>query len=307
MKKMKKQLLTIILLCALTLTCFTTLSTVHVNADSSDVQILSYSWYAAPTDDMATNAGDLVVVGEVQNVGTTNLLSVRVSATAYVNGTEVGYAYRQVYGNNLKPDQKAPFYLDFLPGNSITGDLSWVGNVTDVVVYVGYIEYSDLEMYQALTVSSENSTASGVYRVVGSVQNTGSETIGDVRVITTFYDASGTVVSLNYTEVLSDSLAPGSSVSFVANPVDNYPASNITSYTTLVQSTIQVPETTATPTATPSATVTPSTSATPTPTQTAGDSQDYTLIIVAAIAIIVIVGAVVAILMRGRGKSRTAQ
>ncbi|MGD6934549.1 MAG: FxLYD domain-containing protein [Candidatus Bathyarchaeia archaeon] len=305
---MKKQLLTLILLCALTLTCFTALSSVQVKADSSDVKILSYSWYAAPTNDMATNAGDLVVVGEVQNVGTKNILAIHLNAIAYVNGTQVDTTSFQPYGNNLKPGQKAPFYLDFLPEYSVTGDLSWVGNVTDVIVYVGYIEYSDLEMYQGLTVSSENSTASGVYSVVGSVQNTGSETIGDVRVVTTFYDASGTVVSLNYTEVLSDSLAPGSSVSFVANPVDNYPASNITSYSTLVQSTIQLPETTTTPTSTPSATPTPSSTGTATPTQTTGQaSQDYTLIIVAVIAIVVIVGAVIAILMRSRSKSPEAQ
>ncbi len=312
MKKMKKQLLTIILLCALTLTGFTALTTIQVNADSSDAKILSYSWYAAPNDVVATNTGDLVVVGEVQNVGTTNLFSVYVVGTAYVNGTEVAYAQRQVFGNNLQPGQKAPFYLDFQPEDSVTYDLSWVSNVTDVVVGTGYVVNTDKDMYQGLTLTAQNQTASGVYQIIGSVKNTGTETIGDVRVVTTFYDALGTVVSLNYTDVLSDSLAPGASENFVATPVDNYPANNITSYSSMVQSTPVEPDATSTPSSTATATPTPTSTATSTstPTQTPSDqpSQDYTLIIVAVIALVLIVLAVVGIMMRrNRGKTEPQQ
>jgi hypothetical protein len=171
MNKMKKQLLTIILLCALTLTSFTALTMAPVNADSSDAEILSYTWYAAPNNNLATYAGDLVVVGELQNVGTTNIFAVNVIATAFINDTEVAYASRQVYGNNLQPGQKAPFYLDFIP-DSLTGDLSWVANVTNVVVYTGYLENTDLDMYQGLTVTSQNQTSSGVYQIIGSVSIT---------------------------------------------------------------------------------------------------------------------------------------
>ncbi|MGD6808829.1 MAG: FxLYD domain-containing protein [Candidatus Bathyarchaeia archaeon] len=301
---MKKQLLTIILLCALTLTGFTALSTVHVNAATTDADILSYSWYVAPTSDMATYAGDLVAVGELQNVGTTNIGYAYVTGYAYVNETEVAIAQRQVYGNNLQPGQKAPFYLDFQPDDSITGDLSWVANVTDVAVYVSYVYNTDLDMYQGLTVSSQGAIDnSGVYTVIGSVENTGSETIGDVRVVTTFYNTNGTVVSLNYTEVLSDSLAPGSSKTFVAIPVDSFPGDEITSYAVMAQSTIQMPDTTTSPTSTPTPTSTPSATATPTSTstQTANQSnQDYTLIIGAAIVLVVVIIAVVVLLTRGK-------
>jgi flagellar basal body-associated protein FliL len=310
MNKMKKQLLTIILLCALALTSFTALTMAPVNADSSDAEILSYTWYAALNNNLATYAGDLVVVGELQNVGTTKIFAVNVLATAFVNDTEVAYASRQVYGNNLQPGQKAPFYLDFLPENSLTGDLSWVANVTNVVVYTGYLENTDLDMYQGLTVTSQNQTVSGVYQIIGSVSNTGTETIGDVRVVTTFYDASGTVVSLNYTEVLSDALAPGSSMNFVATPVDNYPAGNITSYSTLVQSTPVGPETTTNPTSSPipTATSTPTATATATPTQTPDqNSQDYTLIILAVVVLVVVIGVVAVLFTRGkRGKTQQA-
>jgi hypothetical protein len=305
MKKMKKQLLTIILLCVLTLTGFTALTSMKVNAAASDVDILSYSWYVAPNNYMASYQGDLVCVGEIQNVGTTTLLDVTLIGTAYINDTPVASASRQVFANNIEPGQKAPFYLDFVPENSVTGDQSWVANVTSVVVTSGYAENADKNMYQGLTVSSDNSTASGTYRVIGAVQNIGNETVGDIRVVTTFYNANGTVVSLNYTEVLSDALAPGSSVSFTATPVDNYPADNITNYATLIQSTVQLPDTTSTPapSSTETPTATPTSTATATPTQTPEpDSQDYTLLIVTAAIVVVIVLAVAVLLTRKNRK-----
>jgi hypothetical protein len=295
-------------MCALTLTGFTALTTNPAYAASSDVQILSYSWYVAPSNEMAAYQGDLVCVGEIENVGTTNLLAVNVLGTAYVNDTAVAYASRQIFGNNLKPGQKAPFYLDFVPQNSETGDQSWVENVTNVFVGAGYSETTDEEMYQGLTVSSQDQTNSGVYQVIGSVTNTGSETIGDVRVVTTFYNANGTVVSLNYTEVLSASLAPGSSENFVATPVDNYPADNITSYATLVQSTIELPDTsptaTTTPTPTPTSTLTSTPTSTPTETPDQG-IQDYTLIIIGVIALVAVVLFVVVLLTRKGKRTET--
>ncbi len=311
MKKMRKQLLTIILLSLLAITGFTALSTPQVNADKSDVSIISYSWYVAPTDDFATDAGDLVVVGELENVGTTNIEYIYLNGFAYVNDTEVAYASRQPFGNNIEPGQKVSFYLDFSADNSYTYDLSWVSNVTDVIVTPGYIKYSDLEMYQDLTVSSDSSN-DGVYTVTGTVQNEGTETIGDVRVITTFYNSEGTVVCLNYTEILSDSLAPGDSVSFTAVPMDSYPSSEIASYSTLVQSTIQLSETTSSPTSTPTTTTTPTptatatTTPTETPDQTSSDNNTLLIIAVAAVVVLIIV-VVILLMRRSRGNNEQAQ
>jgi hypothetical protein len=297
---MKKQLLTIILLVTLALTGFTALSTTQVKASTSDAKILSYSWYLSTNDLMATYAGDLVVVGELQNNGTSNIYYVYVTGYAYVNDTLVGITQRQVFGNNLETNQKAPFYLDFPPETSQTSDTNWMANTTSVVVVPSYVSNTAESMYQGLTVTSENSTSSGTYTITGSVKNTGSESIGDVRVITTFYNSSGTVVSLNYTEVLSDALSPGASVSFTATPVDSFPASGITSYVTLVQSTVQSPAETTSPT-TPTATATPTAPTTQTPT---ANTQDYTLIIV-AVAVIVAIIAAVAIIMSRRNHSKT--
>ncbi len=312
MRKVKKQILTLTLLCTLTLTLFNASYTVPVKAATSDAKILSYSWYVATNNVLAIYSGDLVVVGEIENVGTTNLGYVRMTGIAYINGTTVATAQRQVYGNNLQPGQKAPFYLDFMPENSESGDLSWVPYVTNVTAFVSYVYNTDEDMYQGLTASSDSSTSSGTFTVTGTVQNTGSETTGDVRVVTTFYNSSGTVVSINYTDVLSDSFAPGATVSFTAVPTDNYPSSNITGYSILVQSTIQLPASTSTPTATqtPTATSTPSATATATtsPTQTpTPNSTDNTLLIVAVVVVIVIVAAVaVLMLKRNRGKPAPA-
>jgi hypothetical protein len=278
---------------------------VPVQAAVSDAKILSYSWYVADNNVLAAYSGDLVAVGEIQNVGTTNLGKTYVTGWAYINDTLVATTQHLVLGNNLKPNQKAPFYLDFTPASSETGDLTWVPLVTKVVVAVTYVYNTDLDMYQGLTATSDSSTSGGIFTVAGTVKNEGSQTIGDVRVVTTFYNSSGTVVSLNYTNVLSNSLAPDATVSFSAAPTDNFPSADITSYAVLVQSTIPqestpTPTPTSTvPTATPSATATASTSPTQTPT---ADNPDNTILIVAIAVVVLIVLAVsILILTKKRG------
>ncbi len=308
MKNMKRQLLALTILTILTITSFTALLIIPTSAASSNANVLSYRWYIAPYGGHAVNEGDLVVVGEIENNGTTNIAYMYLKGYAYINETQAAETSPiQIYGNNLEPGQKAPFYLEFLPGSSITGDNTYAPNVTSVVVVPTYVKTSDDEMYQDFTVTSDNSTSSGIYSVIGSVKNTGTQTASDVRVITTFYNSSGTVVSLNYTEVLSSSLKSGSSLSFAAVPVDGY-SGEITSYAILVQSTANIPTPTATPTAAPSATATPtpttSTSPTATPTSTPTGTQDYTLIIVGVVVVgVVALVGVVLFMRRNRGSA----
>jgi hypothetical protein len=307
MKNMRRQLLAITILCILTITSFAALLTIPTKAATSEATVLSSSWYIAPYGGNTYYDNDLVAVGEVENVGTTNIAYMYVRAYAYSNDTLLLISPAiQIYGNNLEPGQKAPFYIDFAnPGESTTGDNTYTANVTNVVVGATYVKNSDDEMYTDLTVTSESSTASGVYTVLGSVKNTGSQVASEVRVITTFYNSSGTVVSVNYTDVLSDSLKVGSSVSFAAVPVDGY-SGEIHSYATLVQTTANIPTTTATPTSTPTATATPttSTSTSTTPTTIPQDNQDYTLLIAGAVVVVVIVlVAVVLFMRRNRGQA----
>ncbi len=299
---MKKQTTaTLLLILTLTTIYSITIQTNNIQAAKADLEILSYTYYTASTNTLAKYAGDLVVVGEVQNTGTTNIGYAYVIATAYINDTEVAQAQHQVYGNNIKPNQIVPFYLDFLPENSITGDNSWISNITNVIAYIGYVYNSDANQYQDLQATSSTSTSSGTYTVTGKVTNTGSQTIGDVRVITTFYNSEGKVVNINFTDVLSTDLQPNSQVSFTAQPVDYYPSSNIKSYAILIQSEIPegtstsgTPSSGATPTPSgtnqPTATPTATTVVTPTPTQqTQTDTDNTALIIIAAVTIAAII------------------
>ena len=60
-------------------------------------------------------------------------------------------------------------------------------------------------MYSGLTIPTASTSAidsSGTYTVTGTVENTGDQTTGYVWVVATFYNASGTVVGLNYTDYL---------------------------------------------------------------------------------------------------------
>lgn len=309
---MKKQT-TAILLLILTLTTIysITIQTSNIQAAKADLEILSYTYYTASTNTLAKYAGNLVVVGEVQNTGTTNIGYAYVIATAYINDTEVAQAQHQVYGNNIKPNQIVPFYLDFLPENSITGDNSWISNITNVIAYIGYVYNSDANQYQDLQATSSTSTSSGTYTVTGKVTNTGSQTIGDVRVITTFYNSEGKVVNINFTDVLSTNLQPSSQVSFTAQPVDYYPSSNIKSYAILIQSEIPegtstsgTPSSGATPTPSgtnqPTATQTATTTVTPTPTQQTQTDIDNNTLIIAAITITAIIIIAATLLMHKR-------
>ena len=113
MKNMRRHVLALTILCILIITGFTALLTVPTNAATSDAKVLSYSWYLAPYGGNAVNEGDLVVVGEIENNGTSNIAYMYVRGTAYINETAVAETSIQIYGNNLKPGQKLLSILTF--------------------------------------------------------------------------------------------------------------------------------------------------------------------------------------------------
>jgi hypothetical protein len=81
-----KRIITFVLVAALILAAFTVLSLPSVKADASEARVVDYSWYIAPSSGiLAENAGDLVVVGEIQNVGTHIIQNATVSGTALSN------------------------------------------------------------------------------------------------------------------------------------------------------------------------------------------------------------------------------
>ena len=79
-----KKIITAVILAVLILAAFNMLSAPSVKAQTSEAKILSYSWYVAPADTvLAEYIGDLVAVGEVQNVGSNIIGYVVVTGVAY--------------------------------------------------------------------------------------------------------------------------------------------------------------------------------------------------------------------------------
>jgi hypothetical protein len=283
-----------------------------VRADTSEVKVVSYSWYVAPSSSVLSEngGGDLVAVGEIQNVGSNVIGTVSVVGLAYYDNStdstqtllDSNNAY--IYINNLPAGQTAPFYIDFIPENSITNDTSWVSSVNNVTVSVNYANDTDTAIYSGLTIpSSTYDDSSGTFTVTGTVNNTGDQTAEYIWVDTTFYNASGTVVAMNFTNYLSDSLAPGQSAPFTAIPTDNTVqlSSEITNYSLLVQYTSLTASPTPTPSPTPTATPTSTPTASPTPPQSPASTLSWlTYIAVGAIVIVVVVIAVTVLLLRKR-------
>jgi hypothetical protein len=313
-----KKILVALALVILIVSSASLLSAPNVKADPSEARILSYSWYVAPsTSIQAQYAGDLIVVGEVQNVGTNTLGNVVVGAEAYnASGGFVGSSQSSAYVTYLAPGQKAPFYLDFIPDvTDITlYNPNWASLVTNVTIRVLNAADSSQTQYSGLTVpagSVSNSTSTGTYTITGTVQNTGNQATGRVWLISTFYNASGTVIGLNYTNYISQSLLPGRSATFTASPIDNTAqlSSSITSYSSLVQSdpTPIATSTPTTPITTP--TIQPSTSPTSSgqPTPTASSGVPLSLITDAAIIAVVIVLIILVAFMFLRRRQRNAE
>lgn len=304
MKGNLKKTISVFILVVLTLAAFDVLTAPGVRADSPEAKILNYTWYVAPAGTVISEyIGDLVAVGEAQNVGSNTIGLLYVTGVAYDStGTVLGSNEVQVFSNNLLPGQKAPFYIDFPPETSVSQDQSWVANVTNVVVSVGYVSHTNVTQNSGLVISEGTSYVdpSGTYTVAGYVQNSGSETAGYVLVVTTFYNASGNVVSLNYTNYLSTSLSPGASVPFIATPTDNSAllSSEITNYSLLIQS--QPVTTSATPTPTPTPSELPTSSPTASPPVTRQSFDSSILIYFGVGAVIVLVAVATLVFLRKR-------
>jgi hypothetical protein len=312
-----KKILVALALVILIVSSVSLLSAPQVKADPSETRILSYSWYVIPSGGVGQYSGDLVVVGEIQNIGSNVLGRVSVEGDVYnLTGGFLNSAVNDVYGNNLNPGQKAPFFLEFIPETSVTLDQSWVPLVTNVTVNVVYAADSTQTQYAGLVVPSGSTSGAldnaGVYTLTGSVQNTGNQATGSVWVVSTFYNSSGTVVALNYTNPISSSILPGKTATFTATPTDNTPqlSNSISSYSTLIQSSPLTTSPTPTPTA-PITTPTPSTSPTssgqPTPTASPRLGISAALLIYLAAAAIAVVLVILAVILLFRRRQRNAE
>ena len=256
-----------------------------VFSQPENVKVLSYSWYTRPSN------GDLIVVGEVQNTGPNVIDNITATAIVYTpDGIAQASNFLQAFGHQLLPQQKAPLYVEFAPQNSITGDLSWVSQgIGNVYFWVYSGDPTDSRQYQDLVVSDNTSSvdSSGYCMVTGVVRNTGAQATNRTWVVATFYNATGTVISMGFSDYLTPtSIAPGSTASFTVYAFDSNShglAAQITSYTLLIQTSMTAPP--ATPTE---------------PEKVISIPATYLYVIGAVVAIVLIVAAALTLKKRRR-------
>ncbi len=211
---------------------------------AQDMKILSYSYYV-------DNQGILDVVGEVQNQGPNTVFGVLVTGSVIDNtGTDQGDTYATIGIDPmsilyLSPNQIAPFYLEFwAPNNSPDGTWATV-TIASIELAVAEANATTSYQYPGLTVSSSKSyigntvNDTGVYWVTGNVQNTGSQTAENVTVFGTFYNSTGSVVAVGYSNT-DASLSSSASESFQLGAFDInqtgiITSEKITKYSLLIQ------------------------------------------------------------------------
>ena len=303
-----------VFLAALSIAALCIASVPNVLGEPTDIKILSYSWYVSPNT--STNAGDLIVIGEVQNTGSSILEYVTVQGVAYAtDGQAQAYAYSTAYVDHILPEQKAPFYMDFSSTSSFSGNLSWIYLGIDhfVLSVISANEVTE-QQYPDLAVVANTSyvDTDGIYAVVGYIQNTGINSTGKVWVVGTFYNASGAAILAGYSNFLTDSLSPNSTVQFSVSPRDSIAqlTSQITSYSLLIQSQEPTADSTPTPTASqsssPSPTASPSSSEIPSQSQAPQSGSPLSSLVYVVVGLaVVVVAVVVVLLLRMRRKPRS--
>jgi hypothetical protein len=234
-----------------------------------NIKIVSYSYYV-------DSLGFLDVVGEIQNIGSNTVASVILTGTVYSSGgTDQADSYARAWVVNLAPQQKAPFYMEFYSPSS-SSSTSWSSvSVSKVDLTVSQAnattnyQYPDLKITSSSASIGSGTDDKGVYWVTGNVQNTGSQTAQNITVVGTFYNATGTVVAVGYSDTLTPAnLAPSKTAQFKLGAFDlnqTIVSSNkkISSYSLLIQVLAPILQGTA-PVVTPS----PSSGSSPTQTVT---------------------------------------
>ena len=284
----------VLITCSFNRSCIACFHLPNTKAAASEASVLSYSWYTAPAHTfLAAQPGDLVVVGEIQNVGSSFIQNVTLSATAYnSNGTTLGTSTGTGFVFETAPGQKAPFSIDFTPSSGSTSPLSWASSVAKVTVSVLSVTDTAVPPYSGLKVDHETYSFnnSGVYECGGTIVNNGSETVGYIWVVTTFYDNTGKVVGLNFTNYVNTPFAPlypGHPTRWVATPADNTLAltNEITNFTYVIDS---MPISSSS-----------QNQSTPTP-KGSGSPAQFPLLPVIVVVVIVVVAVVALMLLRKR-------
>ena len=214
-----------------------------VCSQSTNVEVLSYSWYISSSQNFAA------VIGEFQNVGQQNIEFV--ALTGYVdtfNEDDGAWASNTGYSSEILPQQKVPFVLYFFSDESYSGSFDWrSANFNNMWFEVILSDETENYQYPNLEIVDDSSKieTDGTFTVTGNIKNTGNEPTGKLWVVATFYNSSGSVVATGFSDYLTpDILEAGQTASFTVNTVDAVPnltnemrllAYKITDYSLLIQ------------------------------------------------------------------------
>jgi hypothetical protein len=270
-------------------------------SETQNIQIGNQSWHI-------DSLGNLVVVGQVQNIGPDVIEQIILTGTASTSNGLQSVSYTSVYVAQLLPQQQAPFDIDFQPPQGSNGWYS-VDNINLSVAIANSTssyQYPDLKITSSSASVGVTGDYNGAYMVTGKIQNTGTKAATNLTVVGTFFNSTGAAIGVGYTNYLEPrTLNPSESLSFQIaafdlNQSDVPTRLKITSYSLLIQTQGPLLQGTA-PIATPSTT---SNTGSQNPTvSNSGNSSISPLFYVAVLAIVLIAVATTYLILKRRRKS----
>ncbi|MCW3996549.1 MAG: FxLYD domain-containing protein [Candidatus Bathyarchaeota archaeon] len=241
---MKKTLL--VSLTLLTLASLAFVSIPQNQAQTSTIKILSYTWYI-------DISGYLSIAGEIQNTGPNTISKVIIRGIIDAPDGNTIDCVQPVWGYNLRPGQKAPFYLPFYYQSNLGQTTNWgawpfveAGSISFEIMQAdatATYQYPDLEITQSSNTIGTAADNKGLFSVSGTIKNTGSQTAQNVSIAATFYNSTGGVVAVGHTyptTVTPYSIPPQATATFKVDAFDQnqsrVPQSQkIASYSLLIQ------------------------------------------------------------------------
>lgn len=225
---MSKRLVSALFLFFLVISFLTMVPGFHLTVGSSDseqVNVVSHCSYLHYEEYKELWSGKIYkgemfhVVGEIQNIGSTNVEDVKIRPTFYDDSGSVIEA--EPIHTSIKPldilvpNQRSPFELILL-------DEEASGNVAG---YDLSVEFDPtIEKPYSLEIVNHSSTILTYYTVFGEILNLNAISIASVKLLTTFYDETGTVICADYDWIDIKNLLSGQSFPF---KLSNYPRGEI--------------------------------------------------------------------------------
>lgn len=238
---MKKSTIYLVITLTLLFLSLTSILAPNVSAQKENIKVLNYSYHI----DYQNNL--LIVYGEIQNVGSSTVMSVLLGGSVYsADGTDQADAAGQAYVIYIVPQQKVPFEIQFnAPKSSADGTWSSI-SVSRIDFRVSQATATNDYPYSDVKITSQSSsidttlTNKGTYWVTGTLKNNGTRTAQNIYVVATFYNSSGITVSGGWSTQKVASLAPSGTAFFTVGAFDINmsqinPEQKITSYSLLVR------------------------------------------------------------------------